>query len=222
MSALMQEMMRDSPVGYWPMNDPVGSTTLKDVSGFAQHIAVPASGYTFQDTGLLPGEKNTRITGGAGFKITTPDARLRLTTGTVIVWVKGATASWGTTGGTTIFLLENMWNLLWKGSGVGVLGAGFGSWAYEGGGGALGDDTTKQIAMTFTSGGNTNIIVNGSTIATFATPAWGYTATMQLGDSVGRQTNIKYGHAAVYNTVLSTARLAQHRVVAYRGGVVTG
>lgn len=222
MSALQQQIMADSPVAYWPLNDGT-ATTAKDRSGNAHDItwgSAPAQGAMSP----LPGRGVTvdgSITGTGD-----TDNNLRQNSGSFEGWFVTSTT------GSTIALashrsVANGWALYLTAAGSylqlnvdgttatplastqvindGKLHHVVATWAYS----SATVGTIYYDGLQVASG---TIIPSGSMLTA--------TETFYLAsEAATRRFNGSVAHAAVYGSALSAARVAAHYAAGLRSGV---
>lgn len=212
-----EEVMADSPIGYWRMNS--SAYTLTDVSGNSNSSSSWSGPTTGGESGLaaLSGNADPSTAFTTGY-IQIPDSPTLSVTGntTAEMWIKP-----GALGGVQVlFHKENQFTLAL--SGTGVTYAHSGNWCYActGAHGAVSNNQWYHIAVVHTVGVGYDFYINGAYVDSYAT-------TGSMTDNSNPLCIGSYGcssmdfnglidEVAFYPSALSSARLAAHYAAASR------
>lgn len=211
-------VLDDDPVGYWPMNDPVGTTTVGDASGNGYN-GMPKGGVTAGESGPFPGAGAFKFDGAActGVSLDAYASEFAWSDPllTVEVWVN--TTRVPQNGSPTVVLRDRFygWGLSINSSGEAALGA---SPETVTGNTSIIDGKWHLIDGTL-GGGEMSLYVDGhveaqthwpspQTLAPGAELAWG-----RDGDACDGVNPSLFGmesNAAIYHTSLTPGRVLAH------------
>lgn len=227
-TAYRAAVLASEPLGYWPLDDPAGSTTAADASGYGRNGAVPSPGPTFGQPGPFPNQGAVRFAENADSiqassvpGITMPAAL------TMEAWVNPDAARGAQ---DIVTIMGGNYNLIMR---VGVIGARMQLTCGVTGGGAniaqlpnwTPDGLWHHYAVSladrsyvfFVDG---TVAGSGTTTTAFGTVAstavWLSTRPGGNWPLVGRM-----AHATVYNRVLPPEEMTAHFNAAYMPSILT-
>ena len=214
-------VLADAPYGYWRLGESSG-TAAADGSGYAK-TGTYTGGYTLAQTGAigaeLDGTSNTAaLLNGTTGRVTIPAIALAGGAITIECWVKMTSAQDGivlsqSSSGTylRVFAARTPYGQIVTSAGTGTVT-----------GTSLTLGVWYHLAITWATGDNVRLFVNGSQVATSAGTLAGtltQTGTVEIGSFYGGIfLNGTVDEAALYNTKLSAARILAH----YNAGVSQG
>jgi hypothetical protein len=230
--SLSNQVLLDSPVGYWPLDETSGTTAI-DISGNGRNGTYSGS-YTLN--GVLGPLRGVDLTGGhveiadhaawsadtTGFLSVEAWIKLDTTANAMMFVTKGASSNyeWDLRSGDVT--PTGLAVVHYTGAGVGVINVAVGA-------GVIGTTRAYHLAFTYDRTGQLLIAyVNGvevgrDTTASGSTTAG--TAAVRIGaraDAAGAVTDGRIAHVAIYSTVLTPARIVAHYEAGIRNGVVHG
>lgn len=215
-----QIVLSDSPVGYWPLNDPSGSTAY-DATGTRNGTYVGSPTYS-SNTG--PGGRACYVFNGSNQRVSIGSPVVTVTEPlTFEVWLKYTNASMMTPvslrsislNGEVILVITGLSSSNGKVNQFRATGTGSGEYAT-----AANDGTWHHIVVTVNAANNDLILyVDGVARATDSTPgsptATTSNITLMLGANSSDGTPVQHfagsmADAAMYGSVLSPTRVAAH------------
>lgn len=207
-------VLADTPVGFWPLNDPSG-TVAADLSGNG-HPGAYTGGFTLAQPGpCSDGQASVVLNGSTGYVAVPASAALRPALVTAECWV------YVTTTANTGFICSNAFtsNIGYElgndcsGAGGTQIARFAGGWAACSAGSALSLNAWHHVAGTY-DGTNLNTYIDGVAVGSpVSSGALAYdVAEFRIGqrhDAFNGLTG-RIAKAAVYNTALSAGRIAAH------------
>lgn len=217
-SIVEETILADSPLVYYPLGDPEGSTLAADVSGNGAQpltmdgdLALPVifgqstgpgtddlTAATFQDGARLTGPASSSLPEFTVEAFALANEAPKKLEPIVVLVVGGVTlaAAFNTDG--TVDVRRNTPGTTSTSVAVSPT--------------SLADGTTHHLAVTVTSGGTVTLYVDGASVDSGAISALSGAATLDVGGTpeyVGRLIGV-VAHVAVYDSVLSSTRIAAH------------
>lgn len=194
-------MLADTPLGLWPCDDTVGSSTARDISG--NNHAATATSMTFGQTpppggtaSVLSGASSLMLMNSASFPV--PPASLE-------GWINLAAAAvssqplWFNNATAQLIIYTGNGNATVRvQSGTTITGPSYsvGTWAH--------------VVVTMDAAGHTILYINGASVATGTLTPW----TVGGSNQFARVLQGLGANFATYNTVLSAARVLAHYTAA--------
>lgn len=218
--AYADEVLADSPVGYWRLGDASGTNANDEIS---TNDGTYAGGFTLAVTGALTGDTDTAVTlNGTDGRVTIPATfpTLAASDMTCEAWIK--TAATGTAGQMIFGAYQTAspfpgWGFIFQqGTADGKLGffdATSALWRKSTG--TITDTNWHHVAVTVSSGGSTTFYIDGTAAGTVAGNAPNsFTGPKAIGSTGNNVTSALFNgtldEVAVYSTVLSGTRILAH------------
>lgn len=204
----VSEVMSDGPVGYWRLSESAGPTAADSAGSNAGTYA--SSGITYAQAAIPGASDNGAILlNGTTGKVDIPNAVVfQLSNGTIECWFKGAAPG---SGFRALFLKSNAYALFIVNGAAATYD--FGANQLRTSGVSVSDGAWHHVALTFQSGvaSGTKVWVDGVDWLTTTTSVLNQT----IAPAIGHNTGVQFlagtvDEAAIYSTVLSTARIQAH------------
>lgn len=226
MSALMRQVMLDSPLVYWPFDESVDGSTCTDISGGGRHGTKVGAGATLGAASVVPGQAKAQLSsgsGGAGYWSRADEAAFQVGTGdfTYECWMvcTNGTGNYVQVFGRDAAASGNGQMLyLETGSGYGRFYCGPG--AVIVGTSRLSDSNLHHVVVRRISGTG-SIVVDGVQQNSAAAGNSVITSALRVNALDGGYPNFagRMAHFAYYASGLSDARIKAHYQAGIRGGV---